>query len=268
MSSVTDRIDALASETAELAAETESRISDRENDPRPVCFWNMHNQAVMTREIVAFYENAWRGEEGTENEIMDRIMVSTRNLFVNCMSSAEKGARDCMRLLKDSPVRAKAAEKGGRMYLRDIIGASLELGYIDREDSDRWDRILLMRNLAVHNNAVSDRSGIFVLDGLKISMRPDRMMKGPPYTYVVLSSETAMLAYRWISSVCGRERWGRRSCGTASTAKIRAPGGGIRTYLCRARAEHWTWDAGTARLCRPFWARDSPSPGSISRPLR
>ena len=204
MGTVTERIEAFAAETARIAAIAESKIADREDDPRPVCFWNMHNQAVMTLEIIGFYESVWQGQEGTEDEMVDRIVVSTRNLFVNAMSSAEKGARDCMRLLKGSPVREKAAENGGRMYLRDIITASAELGYIGEDDLGRWEKILLMRNLVVHNNAVSDRSDVFVLDDLKISMRPERMMKGPPHTYVSLSSEVAMLTFRWMSSVCGK----------------------------------------------------------------
>ncbi len=261
MSTVTDRLDAFAEETARLASETGSKIADRENDPRPVCFWNMHNQAVMTREIVGFYGSVWEGQEGTEDEMVDRIMVSTRNLFVNAMSSAEKGARDCMRLLKDSPVRAKAMEKGGRMYLRDIISASAELGYIDGDDLARWEKILLMRNLVVHNNAVSDRSEVFLLDGLRISMRPERMMKGPPYTYVMLSSEAAMLTYRWMSSLCGRDRWTRGNCGTPSTAGIPAHGEGIQESRCLARGGRWMWAAETERLSPRFWMQDSGSPG-------
>ncbi|MBR6204111.1 MAG: hypothetical protein IKQ60_03485 [Candidatus Methanomethylophilaceae archaeon] len=254
MISVTERIDALVSETRDLAKAVEGRMADRENDPRSMCFWNIHNQTVMAREIVGLYEGAWKGEEGTEDELVDRIMSSTRNLFVNSMSSIEKGARDCMRIYGSSPVRARASEKGGRMYLRDILEASGEVGLLDGDDMDRWRKILMLRNLVVHNNAVSDRSEVLVLGELRISMRPERMMKGPPATYVVLSSMAASMFYRWMAAIDGRPRWSRRSCGTRCTAGTRGPGEAPLRYLYPAEGGRLTSDAGTARRS-PLWSR-------------
>ncbi len=250
MSSVTERIDALVSETKELASKVGTQIADRENDPRSMCFWNMHNQAVMAREVIGFYDGAWKGQEGTEEEMMDRMMSVTRNLFVNVMSSIEKGARDCMRIYKDSQVRAKASEKGGRMYLRDILVASGSTGLLEDDDRECWKGILLMRNLVVHNNAVSDRSEVLELGELKISMRPDRMMKGPPTTYVILSSMACMMFYRWLVAIDGSQRWSRRTSGTSSTARIPERGGAPRPYRSLAKAERWTSDVATARRSR------------------
>ena len=240
MISVTERIDALVSETRDLAKAVEERLADRENDPRSMCFWNIHNQTVMAREIVGLYEGAWKGEEGTEEELVDRVMCSTRNLFVNVMSSIEKGARDCMRIYGSSQVRSKAAEKGGRMYLRDILEASSEIGLLEDDDTDKWKKILMMRNLVVHNNAVSDRSEVLELGELKISMRPDRMMKGPPATYVILSSMASSMFYMWLVALDGKRRWGRRSFGTSSTAGARRRGEGPLRYPCPAGGRPWT----------------------------
>ncbi len=256
MSSVTERIDALISETRELASMVGTNIADRENDPRSMCFWNIHNQAVMAREVVGFYENVWRGEEGTEDEMLDRIMSATRNLFVNVMSSIEKGARDCMRIYKTSEVRSKASEKGGRMYLRDILVASGEIGLLEDDDGDCWKKILMMRNLVVHNNAVSDRSEIMVLGELKISMRPERMMKGPVATYVILSSMASMMFYRWLTAMDRSRRWSRESSGTSSIGRIRGHGEALRPSRSHAWGGPWTSAAGTGRPSPPFWRRD------------
>ena len=208
MSDIADRLDAFVSAAADLASKVDSEVADRENDPRSMCFWNIRNRALISQEIVGFYGKAWDGDESTGDEMSERMMVVTRDMFVDVVSSVEKAARDCMRLYESSGIKAKASEQGGRLYLRDIMGASRELGYIDGEELEAWDRILLMRNLTIHNNSVSDRSDVFVLGDLRISMRPNRMMKGPPSTFVILSSETLMLFYRWLMSVHRRRRNG------------------------------------------------------------
>ncbi len=251
MSTVTERIDALVSETRELASMVGTNIADRENDPRSMCFWNIHNQAVMAREVVGFYENVWKGEEGTEDEMLDRMISATRNLFVNVMSSIEKGARDCMRIYKTSEGRSRAMEKGGRMYLRDILVASGETGLLEDNDRECWKKIMMMRNLVVHNNAVSDRSDILELGELKISMRPDRMMKGPVSTYVILSSMASMMFYRWLTAMDRSQRWSREISGKSSITRIREHGGAPRPFRYHAWGGHWTSAAGTGRPFLP-----------------
>ena len=42
---------------------------------------------------------------------------------------------------------------------------------------------------------------IFELDDLRISMRPDRMMKGPSSTFVILSEKATELFYEWLKNV-------------------------------------------------------------------
>ena len=42
---------------------------------------------------------------------------------------------------------------------------------------------------------------IFELDDLRISMRPDRMMKGPGTTFVKLSEKAVELFYEWLKNV-------------------------------------------------------------------
>lgn len=201
MSEVDERLKAFMAEAASLASKVDSEVSDRENDPRSMCFWNIRNRALITQEILGFYGKAWDGDESTGQEMSERLMVVTRDMFVDIVSSVEKAARDCMRIYQSSGVQAKAAEQGGRMYLRDIICASKALGIIDERDSESWECVLLMRNLTIHNNSVSDRSDVFVLEDLRISMRPNRMMKGPPSTFVTLSSVTLKLFYRWLMSM-------------------------------------------------------------------
>jgi len=98
-------------------------------------------------------------------------------------------------------IKEKALENNSYLYLRYIIYASAEKGLVSKEQLKDWDSVFLMRNLVIHNNSVSDRSMIFELDDLKISMRPDRMMKGPSTTFVILSEKAIELFYEWLKKV-------------------------------------------------------------------
>ena len=87
------------------------------------------------------------------------------------------------------------------LYLRNIIAASVEMSYISKEDFQEWEDILVMRNLVTHNNSVADRSKVFEINGLKLSMRPNRMMKGPPVTFVKLTSRVLDLFFEWLMTI-------------------------------------------------------------------
>jgi len=56
----------------------------------------------------------------------------------------------------------------------------------------------VMRNLAAHNNSISDRSKKYTIGNIVISMRPNRMMKGPLDTFVVLTDRIVTLFYSWL----------------------------------------------------------------------
>lgn len=89
------------------------------------------------------------------------------------------------------------------LYLRTIISSSVDMGYTTESQGQEWDDILLMRNLVTHNNSVADRSKVFEVEGLKISMRPNRMMKGPSNTFVVLTDRVTELFKEWLTTIDG-----------------------------------------------------------------
>lgn len=192
--------------TKERAEHVDSEIADRENDFRSMCFWNIHNRALMTQEIVSFYTRTWEMMDvplNLEPEINERIVTVTRDMFVDTVSSIEKAAKDCTNAYRTSKLRETSMRGRNYLYLRNIMAASYELGYIDEDTFNEWEDILIMRNLVTHNNSVADRSRVFETGGLRISMRPNRMMKGPSNTFVVLSSRVTELFYRWLDTVDG-----------------------------------------------------------------
>lgn len=198
-------IDALLDEVKSYAEIIDSEVADRENDFRSMCIWNIHNRVMITKEIVGFYRSSWSRIEvplELEPELNERIMIVTKDLYVDAVSSIEKAVKDCTGAYKESGLREKSLEGNKNyLYLRNIINASADLGYISYETYRDWEELLIMRNLVTHNNCVSDRKGIFELDGITIVMRPNRMMKGPPETFVSMTSRITALFVEWLKTM-------------------------------------------------------------------
>ncbi|MFA5453631.1 MAG: hypothetical protein WC248_08670 [Candidatus Methanomethylophilaceae archaeon] len=179
-------------------------IADRQNDPRSMCFWNIHNRVKVTEEILTFYEKSWGSEvfpevdDEIEGELVERVITVTRDMFVDVVSMVEKASKDAISIYSKSGIGEASMEGRSHLYLRTIIETTADLGLINEVTFAEWDDILVMRNLAAHNNSISDRSKKYTIGNIVISMRPNRMMKGPLNTFVVLTDRIVTLFYSWI----------------------------------------------------------------------
>ena len=203
MNSVTEELGVFLDGVDSMIKDVETHIANRQNDFRSMCFYNIYNRAILTREIVVLLERSVRPflEGSDETQETERVMIVTRGLFTDVMSSIEKTAKDCIPAYWMNDIKERALKDNSYLYLRYIIYASAEKGLVSKEQLKEWDAVLLMRNLVMHNNSESDRSEIFELDDLKISMRPNRMMKGPTTTFVKLSEKSVELFYEWLKAV-------------------------------------------------------------------
>ena len=195
-------------ETSErYASEVEKNIATKNNDIRAMCFWNLRNRIMITEEILSFYYRSWKGmdvsidDEGLGNEMTERIVAVTKNLFVDVVSTVEKTSKEAVSIYSMEKLKEMSMKNSNYLYMRNLLSASQELGLIDKGAMEEWDDVLVMRNLVVHNNSISDRSKKFMISDITISMRPGRMMKGPLNTFLVLSERTIVLFYEWLSSI-------------------------------------------------------------------
>ena len=195
----------LLSDTCEqYAVSAERDISDRQNDPRTMSLWNIRNRVRMSAEILTFYERYWNSGsfpevgEDLEGELVERIMTVTRDLFVDVVSAVEKAVKDCVKIYSASGLKEDALKMGSHLYLRNIIECSYRRGLIGKDTFGVWDDILTVRNLAAHNNSVSDRNRRCTIGGVTISMRAGRMMKGPLNTFISLTATAVDLFYDWL----------------------------------------------------------------------
>jgi len=202
----TKELSELSRSYAEFVAEN---ISDRENDIRSMCFWNIHNRIRITEEILSFYTKSWNAsgicmnDKDVGSEMAERIITVTKDLFIDIVSMIEKTSKEAVDLYPWTGIRKKALDNRNFLYLRNIIQATCDLGIISKKEFGEWDDILVMRNLAAHNNSVSDRSKKFEIGGITVSMRPGRMMKGPMNTFIVLSDRIMNLFFDWLKEVHG-----------------------------------------------------------------
>ena len=203
----------LLSDVCRQYAESVSRdIADRKNDPRSMCFWNIHNRMRISEEVMTFYERQWGSDdfpevdEDTEAELVERVMVVTRDLFVDVVSAIEKSVKDCVNIYSDSGLKEDALRKTSHLYLRNIMDSAVRRKVIDKVTFSEWDDILVIRNLVAHNNSISDGNKRYAVGGIAISMRAGRMMKGPLNTFIVLTGRIIELFYDWLKCVDSKYR--------------------------------------------------------------
>ena len=203
MNTVTEEINVFIDGVSSMIKDVETHVANRQNDFRSMCFYNIHNRGILTREILTLLEKSVRpfqdGDEGAQE--MERVIVVTRGLFIDTMSSIEKAAKDCIPAYWMNDIKEKALENNSYLYLRYIIYASAEKGLVSQKRLKEWESVFLMRNLVIHNNSEADRSMVFELDDIRISMRPDRMMKGPSTTFIKLSEKATELFFEWLMAV-------------------------------------------------------------------
>lgn len=187
----------------------EERLS-REKTGFTQSLWGIHNRLIVTQEILGFYNSAWNSErishltleeDQLNNELMDRLLTVTKNLFVDVMSIVERGAKGLLIDHPDSSLMQEAKQGRRFLYLRDIMNVSMQNELISKAAFQEWEDLLSIRNLVVHNNSIADRSCRMTVGDLRISMRPDRIMKGPLKTFVVLSERALTLYYHWARSL-------------------------------------------------------------------
>lgn len=203
MNSIIEELGTFIDGVGNMITDVETHIANRQNDFRSMCFYNIHNHGILTREIVVLLEKSVRPflEDTDQSQEMERVMIVTRGLFTDTMSSIEKAAKDCIPAYWMNDIKEMALKENSYLYLRYIIYASAKKGLVTPEQLKEWEAVLLMRNLVMHNNSESDRSGVFEIRDMKFSMRPNRMMKGSTTTFVKLSEIAVELFYEWLKKI-------------------------------------------------------------------
>ena len=113
-----------------MIEDVENHFANRQNDFRSMCFYNIYNRGILTREIVTLLERSVRPfqEEDNQAQENERVVIVTRGLFTDTMSSIEKAAKDCIPAYWMNDIKEEAMKDNSYLYLRYIIYASAKKG--------------------------------------------------------------------------------------------------------------------------------------------
>jgi hypothetical protein len=182
-------------------------------DPRYGCFFLIHNKATIALEVLNYFFKLWEkfdldlGEDSIHklrSENTERCIEITRSLFIGCMSVVEHCAKRSIELYPTSRLSMRIDELRSRnryIFLKGIIQESGNLGFIPKAQEDEWINVIIIRNLAVHNNSISDLDKDANVGGRIFHLRKGEMMRGDLDTYVMLSERSVDLYHSWISKL-------------------------------------------------------------------
>ncbi len=181
----------------EHAESVDMNVAKTETDPRKMIFWNIHNRVKITEEILTFYEQAFK-DKAFETENSERMLIVTKDMFIDIVSAIEKSMKDMLKLYPGSGLKEATLKKGSHLYLRNLCESCMDIGLFSEDVFNEWDKIIVLRNLTAHNNCISDRTESISIGDITVRMRVGRMMKGPLDTFIVLTAHIIELFYSWL----------------------------------------------------------------------
>ena len=191
----------------------ESRLGENiiANDPRCGCFAMIFNFSTLNLELIDHYVGFWGrpfmgSEEDAERlreENRQRCIEQTKMLFSGSMSSIEFCAKESIKLHPQSAFGQSIVllARKKRIYLSDVIKESSNKGLISKQEEDKWDRLIWLRNLLVHNNGVADKDDTYVIDSVTVNLKNGTMIQGNLEIFSSLVESSVELYNSWIGNL-------------------------------------------------------------------
>jgi hypothetical protein len=179
-----------------------------EEDPRYGCFYMIHNKAMVSQEMLSCFTKAWErletrggGADRAFDEAMDRCVEITRSLFIGTMSAVKHCAKRAVGLYPGSRLHDRLEELRSRnryIVLKGIMRESAALDLMPSGQEEEWMDLMLLRNLAVHNNSISDTDGHVKVGTTEMDLVSGQMMRGDLDTFILLGHRSMELYHAWI----------------------------------------------------------------------
>jgi hypothetical protein len=163
-----------------------------------------NQQAIIALELLSHYMNIWSkvpsalitDPDRMLRENTERVMTLTKAMYVLSISGMEFSARNAILTFRKIPPQS------GRVHLRKILAESAKAGLIDSETANRWEGIIEVRNMIVHNNGISDISKTyFYPNGPTISLNAGRMTRGNLMIFAELTLWTVQAYSDWCQAL-------------------------------------------------------------------
>ncbi|XRP96560.1 hypothetical protein ACO3UB_06320 [Methanocaldococcus sp. 16A] len=219
MKELLDLLEDLRNKCARYQDELNEKF-DAEDDIRAGCFGMIYNHATQTQELLNFYYNIWCNPqifglkvpetpdelERVRRENGERVFMATRSiLFIPTMSSIEFCAKEAIKN-ENHPLNGwynNRIASGKLIYLSGIIKETYNKKLITQDEKEKWDCLIDLRNIIVHNNGIADRNKkCRITNDLEIIFEEGKMTQGKLDTFIKSTNLAVDLYYNWIIKCC------------------------------------------------------------------
>lgn len=217
MKELIDQIIRIRGKCEQYGKELEKELASKAvpNDPRYACFAMIFNRSTLNWELLSYYYRVWRQShkfnskselERLRKENGERCMELTKSLFVDSMSSIEYCAKESIKLYSTSSItneinKISLTRPRHTYYLSDVIRESMKCELISQQEKEKWDRIIILRNLVVHNNGIADKDDIYVIDGLTVTLKKGTMIQGKLDVFTNLVESSVESYNLWVKNL-------------------------------------------------------------------
>jgi hypothetical protein len=197
----------------------EAKLGVNTDDLRCACFAMIFNKCTLTIELLDFYKGIWAKrqfvvkKENFEQDKMtieqarkengERCIEQTKMFFIAVLSCIEFCAKESIKHYPNSnlcqTITQLAARK--RIYLIDLIRESSNEGLISAQDKYKWERLIWLRNLFVHNNGIADNNDVYTIDAVTINLTNGMMIQGDLCIFANLVNSLVELYNVWINTL-------------------------------------------------------------------
>jgi hypothetical protein len=186
------------------------------DDIRAGCFGMIYNHTVQIFELLNFYYQIWDNPKlygldiqnmpekiiKSKKENGERVIMATQcGLFIPTISSIEFCAKEAIKCV-NHPLYGwyrNQKRKQKRIHLSGIINESYKKRLITKYEKKKWDCIIHLRNIVVHNNGISDITKKYIMDDdLIIEFNKNKMTQGKLDIFIKLTNMAVELYYKWV----------------------------------------------------------------------
>ena len=130
-------------------------------------------------------------------------MEITKWSFTHALSSLEYSAKKIIKNIYRNEFQdlKNRLQSGKRVYLSGIMEKSKDSGLITKDDYDRWEGIIYLRNCLVHNNGVADKDKTFTIRTINIKCENGKMIQGKLDTFYNLTDVSVDLYNDWLHKI-------------------------------------------------------------------
>lgn len=196
-------ISQLRKKTKDTGNETARKIDIQEHEIPTGVFAMIYNKLTLGHELLNLYYNIWAQTTQTKSltinsnvENKERVLTIQKMIFIESLSSIEFCSKE---YVINNP--QKLGEFTNRIYLGKIMERSRDVGIISSAEFLKWEGIIELRNVLVHNNGISEKDATYDYPNCQIAFRKGKMTQGNLKLFLNLIDWSIVAFSSWIIEI-------------------------------------------------------------------